>query len=167
MSARKKMINDFFNSPTLNRDKWLKRGKTFHAEDTRFLKEIIPAKSNILELGCGNGHLLSSLKPNYGLGVDFSKRLIKEAKKKYSELNFIEADIENLPKNLNNKIKFDFVIICDTVGYLEDITETLDNLHTFFNEDTRLIVSYYSPLWAPFLNLAALNIVKKYREKYE
>ena len=43
------MINDFFNSPTLNRDKWLKRGKTFHAEDTRFLKEIIPAKSNILE----------------------------------------------------------------------------------------------------------------------
>ena len=93
MSARKKMINDFFNSPKLNRDKWLKRGKTFHAEDIRFLKEIIPEKSNILELGCGNGHLLSSLKPNYGLGIDFSKRLIKEAKKKYSELNFIEADI--------------------------------------------------------------------------
>ena len=94
------------------------------------------------------------------MGIDFSKRLIKEAKKKYSELNFIEADIENLPKNLKNKIKFDFVIICDTVGYLEDITETLDNLHTFFNEDTRLIVSYYSPLWAPFLNLAALLKLK-------
>ncbi len=29
------------------------------------------------------------------------------------------------------KIKFDFVIICDTIGYLEDITETLDNLHFF------------------------------------
>ncbi|MDA9708149.1 bifunctional class I SAM-dependent methyltransferase/glycosyltransferase family 2 protein [Alphaproteobacteria bacterium] len=160
MLNRKKMINDFFNSPKLNRDKWLKKGKTFHAEDIRFLKEIIPEKSNILELGCGNGHLLSSLKPNYGLGIDFSKRLVKEAKKKYSDLNFIEADIENLPKNLKYKIKFDFVIICDTVGYLEDITETLDNLHIFFNEDTRLIVSYYSPLWAPFLNLAALLKLK-------
>ena len=42
------------------------------------------------------------------------------AKEKYKELNFIEADIEKLPTNLNNKIKFNFVIICDTIGYLED-----------------------------------------------
>ena len=132
MSNRKKIINDFFNSPKLNREKWLKKGKTFHAEDCRFLKEIIPEKCNILELGCGNGHLLSSFKPNYGLGIDFSKKLVKEAKEKYKDLNFIEADIENLPKNLNTKIKFDFIIMCDTVGYLEDITETLDNLHKFF-----------------------------------
>ncbi len=160
MSIRKKNIKNFFNSPKMNRQKWLKKGKTFHAEDIRFLKEIIPEKSNILELGCGNGHLLSSLKPNYGLGIDFSRKLIKEAKEKYSELNFIEADIEKLSVNLNSKIKLDFVIICDTVGYLEDITETLNNLHNFFNEDTRLIVSYYSPLWAPLLNLATLFKLK-------
>ena len=160
MSIRKKIIKDFFNSTQMNRDKWLKKGKTFHTEDIRFLKEIIPEKSNILELGCGNGHLLSSLKPNYGLGIDFSKKLVGEAKKKYKELNFIEADIEKLPKNLNNKIKFDFVVICDTIGYLEDITETLDNLHKFFNEETRLIVSYYSPLWLPLLNIATLLKLK-------
>ena len=64
MSVRKKKIKDFFNSPKLKRQRWLKKGKIFHAEDIRFLKEIIPEKSNILELGCGNGHLLSSLKPN-------------------------------------------------------------------------------------------------------
>ena len=160
MSIRKKIIKDFFNSTKMNRDKWLKKGKTFHAEDIRFLKEIIPEKSNILELGTGNGHLLASLKPKYGLGIDFSKKLVEEAKKKYKELNFIEADIEKLPVNLDNKIKFDFVIICDTIGYLEDITETLDNLHKFFNEDTRLIVSYYSPLWLPFLNIATLLKLK-------
>ena len=160
MSIRKKIIKDFFNSTKMNRDKWLKKGKTFHKEDIRFLKEIIPEKSNILELGCGNGHLLSSLKPNYGLGIDFSKKLVEEAKEKYKELNFIEADIEKLPTNLNNKIKFNFVIICDTIGYLEDITETLDNLHKYFNEDTRLIVSYYSPLWLPLLNIATLLKLK-------
>ena len=160
MSIRKKNIKNFFNAPKMNRQKWLKKGKTFHAEDARFLKEIIPEKSNILELGCGNGHLLSSLKPNYGLGIDFSRKLIKEAKEKYSQLNFIEADIEKLPVNLNSKIKLDFVIICDTIGYLEDITETLNNLHNFFNEDTRLIVSYYSPLWAPLLNLATFFKLK-------
>ena len=52
------------------------------------------------------------------------------------------------------------MIICDTIGYLEDITQTLDNLHKFFTEDTRLIVSYYSPLWAPLLNLATLLKLK-------
>ena len=100
MSIRKKIIKDFFNSPEMNRDKWLRKGRTFHAEDIKFLKEIIPEKSNILELGCGNGQLLASLKPNYGLGIDFSKKLVKEAKKKYHKLNFIEADIEKLPKTI-------------------------------------------------------------------
>ena len=64
---------------------------------SRGTEEIIPEKSNILELGCGNGHLLASLKPNYGLGIDFSKKLVKEAKKKHDRLNFFEADIELLP----------------------------------------------------------------------
>ena len=160
MSIRKKVIKDFFNSPEMNREKWLKKGRTFHAEDTKFLKEIIPEKSNILELGCGNGHLLASLNPKYGLGVDFSKKFIKEAKRKYNKLNFVEADIEKLPKNIGNKTKFDFVIICDTIGYLEDITDALNSFHHFFTEDTRLIVSYYSPLWAPFLNLATLLKLK-------
>ena len=160
MSIRKKIIKDFFNSPRMNREMWLKRGKTFHSEDIRFLKEIIPEKSNILELGCGNGHLLNALCPNYGLGIDFSKKFVKEAKEKYKRLNFIEADIEKLPRTLKKNVKFDFVIICDTIGYLEDITETLDNLHHFFDEDTRFVVSYFSPLWAPFLNLAALLKMK-------
>ncbi len=159
-SVRKKIIKDFFNSPEMNREKWLRKGKTFHAEDIKFLKEIIPENSNILELGCGNGHLLASLKPNYGLGVDFSKKFVKEAKSKFNKLSFIEADIEQLPKNISNKTKFDFVIICDTIGYLEDITDTLDSLHHFFKEDTRLIISYYSPLWAPFLSLATLLKLK-------
>ncbi|MAH88847.1 MAG: hypothetical protein CMJ06_02205 [Pelagibacterales bacterium] len=82
MSIRKKNIKNFFNSPEMNRGKWLRKGKVFHSEDSNYLREIIPEKSNILELGCGNGQLLSSLKPEYGLGIDFSKKFIKEAKKK-------------------------------------------------------------------------------------
>ena len=80
--------------------------------------------------------MLNALNPNYGLGIDFSKKFVKEAKEKYKRLNFIEADIEKLSKNISNETKFDFVIICDTIGYLEDITDTLDSLHCFFNEDT-------------------------------
>ena len=62
MSVRKKIIKDFFNSPKMYREKWIKRGQTFDSGDIKFLKEIIPEKSNILELGCGNGHLLNASK---------------------------------------------------------------------------------------------------------
>ena len=158
--SRKKKIKNFFNSSKLRRDQWIRKAKTFHSEDIKFMKELIPENSNILELGCGNGHLLSALKPNYGLGIDFSKKLIKEAKRKFSKLEFIEADIEKLPSSLNSKVKFDFVVICDTIGYLEDVEETLLHIHRFFDENTRLIISYYSPLWTPLLSLASLLRLK-------
>ena len=37
-----------------------------------------------------------------------------------------------MPKTIGNKIKFDFVILCDTIGYLEDIKDTLDSFTSFF-----------------------------------
>ena len=158
-SKRKVAIKRFFNSSKLKRDDWLKKARIFHKEDMNFLKEIIPEGSNILELGCGNGHLLASLKPKYGLGIDFSKRLISEAKKNHPKISFLEEDIENISSKDIVKRKFDFVIICDTIGFLEDVEETLQKLHTFFDENTRLIVSYYSPLWMPLLNIAEKKLL--------
>ena len=160
LSLRKENIKTFFNSKKLDRDKWIKKGRTFHNEDIKFLREIIPQDSKILELGCGNGQLLASLNPKHGLGIDFSKKLISEAKNNYSKLDFIEADIEKLPRNISKKGAFDFIIISDTIGYLEDVEETLGKLHKYCNQNTRLIVSYYSPLWAPLLNLASLVKLK-------
>ena len=48
LSKRKKNIKSFFNSPNLNRSKWLRKAKTFHKEDIKFLKEIISEGSNVL-----------------------------------------------------------------------------------------------------------------------
>ena len=81
ISNRKSKIKNFFNSESLDRNKWLRKAKIFHKEDRKFLKEIIPENCKILELGCGNGQLIASLSPSYGLGIDFSKSLIKQAKK--------------------------------------------------------------------------------------
>ena len=156
ISNRKSKIKNFFNSESLDRNKWLRKAKIFHKEDRKFLKEIIPENCKILELGCGNGQLIASLSPSYGLGIDFSKNLIKQAKKNYSDINFLEADIEHLPSSIKKNGPFDFVIISDTIGYLEDIEQTLEKIHQYFGENTRLIVSYYSPLWMPILNLASV-----------
>lgn len=48
----------------------------------------------VLDLGCGNGRLLTGLPDNVNyLGVDFSETLVNEAKKLHKENKFMVADI--------------------------------------------------------------------------
>ena len=159
-NKRKKNIKEYFDSNKYQRKKWLRKAKTFHNEDLLVLKELIPENSNILELGCGNGHLLAGLKPNKGVGLDISKNLIKDAKKDYPDLKFYQGDIEKLPEEIKKSVPFDFILICDTVGYLEDIQKSLEKIHILFSKSTRLIISYYSPIWTPLLSLASILKLK-------
>ena len=118
MSTRKKMINDFFNAPELNREKWLKKGKTFHAEDIRFLKEIIPEKSNILELGCGIGVTLFCLLHRVGglevYGIEIDKRVADLCRRNVSLNKFkakiLSGDIATSIRELNS-LSFDHVFM--------------------------------------------------------
>lgn len=155
MIKNKNIIQNHFDKLASSRDIWIKKSKGFYSEDIRCMKELIPSESKVLEIGCGNGHLLSSLKPSYGLGIDISREMIIKAKEKNKNLIFIEADIEdeNSIKEINEV--FDFIILSDTIGYLRDIEGTLKRIHKFCNADTRIIIAYYSPIWEPVLNLAA------------
>ena len=80
--------------------------------------------------------------------------MIKEANKDNKGINFIQGDISNLEKYFPKKEKFDYIILSDTIGYIEDIQTTLESLHEFCNKETRIIISYYSPLWSPIFSLA-------------
>ncbi len=151
-----KKISSFYDEIAKNRKKWLAKASSFHREDRLNLKELILPRSRILELGCGTGNLLKSLEPSYGLGVDISKEIIKEANKDSKGIKFIEGDISNIKKYLIKKEKFDYIILSDTIGYIEDIQSTLESLHDYCNKDTRIIISYYSPLWSPIFSLATL-----------
>ena len=151
----KESVKKHFNNLASERSIWIKKSIGFYAEDIRAMQEIIPFRSTILEIGCGNGNLIGSLKPSYGVGVDISSKMILEAKKQYNNINFIEADIES--DNYLDKIDgtFEYIIISDTIGYLNDIENTLEKLHNICNMDTRVIIAYYSPFWEPLLNIAA------------
>ena len=97
-------ISRFYDGIAKNRKKWLKKGSVFHKEDSLNIKELILPNSSILELGCGTGNLLKSLKPSYGVGIDLSKEIIKEAKKNNRGLKFIQGDIAKLSNTLKKKI---------------------------------------------------------------
>ena len=74
----------------------LRKSSAFHKEDRLNLNEFILPNSKVLELGCGTGNLLKSINPRYGVGVDISKEIIKEAKKENKEINFIHGDISKI-----------------------------------------------------------------------
>ena len=144
-------VKDHFDSMSKNRDKWIKKGEYFHNEDLRVIKEIIPSESSVLEIGCGNGNLIGKLEIKKSVGVDISDKLINLAKKNFPKVKFYCDNIISNNNKLLSEGKFDFIIISDTIGYFHDIQKSLESIHSFCKPETRVIISYFSPLWQPVL----------------
>lgn len=134
------------------RDKWIKKNKYYYDNLLRFLKFNIPEKSKIIEIGCGTGFLLNKLNPSKGVGIDISPEMVKTARQNYPEFDFYEMNADNITLEENDK--FDFIIISDTIGYLEDIQRSFEQINKLCNDNTRIIITYFNFMWLPFLNLA-------------
>ncbi|MBF0186318.1 MAG: glycosyltransferase [Magnetococcales bacterium] len=152
--SRKKAIVDLANDLAPERDAWIEKNRYFHSEDDRYFSFLISEGQKILQLGCGNGRLLKTLKPSYGVGVDLSAGMIEQAQANVPECTFIVGDMED-PELIDSlEGPFDVIIISDTIGYLDDCEATFASLHSLCNRDTRLVVAYYSWLWSPVLKMA-------------
>ncbi|RZO98638.1 MAG: methionine biosynthesis protein MetW [Gammaproteobacteria bacterium] len=83
------------------------------------LKSWIPKNSEVLDLGCGDGSLLASLKDDLdisGYGVDISEKNIELSLSK--GLNVIEQDIDAGLDNFMNS-SFDIVIMSQSIQALK------------------------------------------------
>lgn len=133
---------------------WVARNKYYHQCDIAYLRFLIPRNKKILELGSGIGSTLAALEPSIGVGVDFSPAMVNEAQRRHSTLEFVEGDIED--REVIEKIRqgpFDFILLSDTIGSLEDCQTTLESLHVQCGPETRIVLSYYSHLWEPVLRM--------------
>jgi SAM-dependent methyltransferase len=153
LTERKQKILDFSDQSSSYRDKWIDKNIYFYQNDYAYMRFLVGTGKRVLDLGCGTGRLLDSLKPSYGVGVDFSNKTIDTARNNFPDLNFIQGDIEDPDFIDSIKETFDFIILSDTIGYLDDCQEAFAGLHSFCNPDTRLIVAYYSWRWEPILKL--------------
>lgn len=155
-SIRKIAIREFSDRIASQRAAWLERAKFFHDEDIGYLRFLIPEGSRVLDLGCGTGHLLAALKPSLGVGVDFSPAMIAEARKNFPMLSFMVGDIEDGEFLQSLPGPFDFILITDTLGSLDDCQHLFDQLHTLCTRTTRLVIVYFSHLWYPLVRLGEL-----------
>ena len=111
---------------------------------------LIPEREKVLEIGAGTGDLLNALKPGRGVGIDISSKMIEIAQAKYPHLEWQVGDAENAPITE----KFDYIIMSDVLGYLEDVEKSFLSLKKISNEQTRIVITYYNYLWEPVLRLA-------------
>jgi len=153
LTQRKYAIQESADKYASTRHHWIKRNQYFYNDDYAYMHFLTNKNKRVLDLGCGTGELLSQLDPVYGVGVDLSKNMIKEAQERYPELEFVHGDLEDpeLISSLNGP--FDYIILSDTLGYLDDCELAFTKLHALCTPQTRLIISYYSWGWEPILKL--------------
>lgn len=147
-SPRKQYALELADRLAAQRDKWIAKQRFFFEEDWRYLRFLVPEGKRVLDLGCGTGALLNELKPAHGVGIDFSKAMVEQARARHPHLTFIHGDVEALD-HIDVQGPFDVIIMSDTIGTLDDCLETFRSLHRLCTTDTRVIVVYHNRMWEP------------------
>ncbi len=123
---------------------WDKPAQAYHMRLEEIYQLLIPKGARVIELGCGAGNLLAAVRPEYGVGVDISKKMLEIAVAKYPNLIFTHADAHDL-----NAVSetFDFVILSDLLNELHDVQSVLNEIHRLCDHRTRVIFNFHSNLW--------------------
>lgn len=134
---------DHWDSISRRLDHWKTWGGAYHKRLEQVYTHIIPPGLTILELGCGDGSLLATLNPSFGVGVDLSAGMIQRANLKYPNLHFVQADAHALCFHES----FDFVILSDLINELWDLQAVLREIQSVIHARTRIIINSYNRMW--------------------
>jgi glycosyltransferase involved in cell wall biosynthesis/SAM-dependent methyltransferase len=158
----------WFDRYAPERARWRDRNRYYYQEIERLARQVIPPGATVLELGCGTGDLLAALRPSLGVGVDLSEEMVRVARARHagqaqpggarvkgpesgeSRLVFLRGDAHALPLG----VTFDYVILSDLLGHVDDIQALLEGLHAVCARHTRILITYWNFLWQGPLLLA-------------
>lgn len=147
-----RQIERFYDKIAECRDQWTEKNKYYYVQIARLASFIVPSESRVLELGCGTGNLLASLRPSYGVGVDISGQMIRIARRKYPQYTFIHSSIEDLELEEN----FDYILLSDTLNIVSDVQLVLEKIYNLSSSRTRILFLTFNYLWQPVIKLAVM-----------
>jgi SAM-dependent methyltransferase len=136
------------------RDRFRSKNRAYHDAIERLARFVVPEGQRVLEIGCGTGDLIAALKPSEGVGIDLSPRMVEGAREKHPGLEFIVDDAERLAAPALRGRTFDYVVLSDVVGMLDDVWAAFRALRSVCNPRTRVLITYYNFVWEPLLKLA-------------
>lgn len=142
-------VRDFYERKPEAFERFRRINHYYYGQLRALLRFLIPEGRSVLDLGCGLGDLLADLEPSRGVGVDLSGKLIERARARHPDLRFETADIQERAVDG----VFDYVMMVNTVGDLEDLWKAFRALRRNCAPETRLVIVHYNHLHEPLLKL--------------
>ena len=110
------------------------------------VEAIIYASSSggtVLDIGCGNGHLLHQLRNNYSklIGLEYSAHRLEQAKINLSDLPFepMLGSAENMSGVKSNSI--DCIVSADTIEHIPDVYEATAEMFRVLRPGGKLVIN--------------------------
>ena len=147
---RRRAVAAAFDRHAGQRATWKRRAAHYHATLSKICRRYVPSQGRVVELGCNTGDLLASLEPSLGVGLDISRRSLAIAHSRYPQLHFVEGDAQAVPLDA----PWDAIILADTLGYVDDVWQTLRSVREAATPGTRVIIISHNFVWRPALTLA-------------
>ncbi len=145
--AKLESLTAFYDDPGFQPG-WAARG--YHEMLAHYYNLQIPSGASVLEIGCGDGRLLSRLRARRRVGVDLSEHHIQKARERVPDGTFyVQAG-----ERLNVGEQFDCIIVSETINTAADVQMLFHCLHEASHARTRLIVNFFNNLWQPLSAVA-------------
>jgi glycosyltransferase involved in cell wall biosynthesis/2-polyprenyl-3-methyl-5-hydroxy-6-metoxy-1,4-benzoquinol methylase len=122
----------------------------YHSRLRELFAGAIPPGKRVLEVGCGDGHLLASLKPSHGVGIDHDAGAVNRARELYPHLHFHLQRVEALELDET----FDYVVMADLLVSVDDVLDVFERLRPLCHAETRWVISSYNAVWQGVISLA-------------
>lgn len=113
----------------------------------RYIKMKGLLKGNVLDYGCGAGHLLEQMLKHRGInfyGLDFSSDSIAETKKRTANNPDLKelVLVDKLPTDFNDE-QFDSITLIETIEHLQDevLHETLQELFRILKRNGKIFIT--------------------------
>ncbi len=154
---RKKDFFNYFQLHSVKYPDYWKKHSYYWKDIISYCNFYIQEENNVLEIGCGTGEFLSSIKAKNKTGIDFSPKMIEIAQERHPDIEFHVMEAETL--DIDNK--FDVILLTGVIGYFDNIVDVMNGLKKVCHEKTRIIISYYNFLWEPILRFSEIMSLRR------
>ena len=110
------------------------------------IEAIIHSTINVetlLEVGCGDGHLLSLLRDKYSkcIGIEYSELRLRRVKENLKDVNFvgINGSVEDMSMIASESI--DCIVSADTIEHVPDIYSAADEMYRVLKPGGMIVIN--------------------------
>ena len=123
--------------------RWTGLSGYYHRRLNQVYASLIPPGSRVLDIGCGDGRLLASLKPALGVGVEVSDGMAALARERNPQFTYIVS----IEEEFEVEGTFDYILFSDILNEVWDVQALFDHVKQYCSPRTRIMINTYDRLW--------------------